>query len=119
MKEYSLKSFDYLNCCRVITHDVVYSKNEHVLCIVNVFSLPQELVRHHCMLASNYVDALDLWAGEDYYVTNVHKFQLPYTSTAASIVTAEQQNERREQQVYSQHDCTLFIHITRSAFHFN
>ncbi len=39
----------------------------------------QELVQKHCKLAVHYTNELNKWAKEDYYMQNVHVFELPHT----------------------------------------
>lgn len=62
-------------------------------------SRAEELVRDHCHVAIDYKTELEDWTSNDYYEENVHKIQLPYTNVPGSQVSAQQQRERREQQI--------------------
>ncbi|XP_050415648.1 actin-related protein 5 [Patella vulgata] len=57
------------------------------------------LLRDHCYLATDYLNELDQWTSTEYYTENVHKIQLPYNTSSGSQLTAEQQKERRLQQI--------------------
>ncbi|ESP04525.1 hypothetical protein LOTGIDRAFT_136147, partial [Lottia gigantea] len=58
------------------------------------------LLRDHCYLATDYLSELSQWTSTEYYTENVHKIQLPYVTVSfRSQLTAEQQKERRLQQI--------------------
>ncbi|KAI0238364.1 Actin-related protein 5 [Lamellibrachia satsuma] len=62
-------------------------------------SRAEELMHRHMYMSCDYSAELTQWAQEDYFFSNVHKMQLPYTTPPTGISqTAEQQKERREQQ---------------------
>lgn len=59
----------------------------------------EELVRDHCHLATDYNTELQEWVSNDYYDEHVHKIQLPYSNAPGNQLSADQQKERREQQI--------------------
>ncbi|XP_013421729.1 actin-related protein 5-like [Lingula anatina] len=62
-------------------------------------SRAEELVREHTHMATDYINELEEWADVDYYEDHVHKIQLPYTAQPSNTLTAEQQKEKKEQQI--------------------
>ena len=63
----------------------------------------QELVQGHCMLSQDYMNDLKKWAVEDYYMKNVHIFELPHT-----MVSAESQC------IIAFHNCTNVLLLNLS-----
>ncbi|KAL5012354.1 hypothetical protein ScPMuIL_010905 [Solemya velum] len=62
-------------------------------------SRAEELVHNHSHLAVDYPEELGKWIDHDYYDENVHKIQLPFTNLPGNQLSADQQRERREQQI--------------------
>ncbi|KAK6979828.1 actin-related protein 5 [Biomphalaria glabrata] len=60
----------------------------------------EEMIRDHCYMATDFLAELSLWNDNNYFEANVRKMQLPLGQQAASsLLTAEQQKERRKQQI--------------------
>lgn len=59
----------------------------------------EELVREHTYVAVDYQKELEDWTSHNYYDDKVHKIQLPFTNAPGSQISAQQQKERREQQI--------------------
>ncbi|KAL3872233.1 hypothetical protein ACJMK2_040169 [Sinanodonta woodiana] len=66
---------------------------------VLTLSRAEEILRDHCYIAKDYQAELDDWVSNEYYDENVHKIQLPYTNVPGSQISAQQQKERRDQQI--------------------
>ncbi|KAK7094381.1 hypothetical protein V1264_005953 [Littorina saxatilis] len=62
-------------------------------------SRAEELTRAHTFFSVDYGGELARWAETEYYLKNVHRFQLPFTPQPGSQVSAEQHSQRREQQI--------------------
>ncbi|CAL1546496.1 unnamed protein product [Lymnaea stagnalis] len=61
----------------------------------------EEMIKDHCYLATDFLSELAKWDDNDYFDSNVRKMQLPLAQQQApgSQITAEQQKERRKQQI--------------------
>lgn len=60
----------------------------------------EEILHEHCYVAEDYFEELQKWRSPEYYESNVHKMQLPFsTKFLGSAVTAEERQERRQQQL--------------------
>ncbi|KAK2505058.1 hypothetical protein MC885_016949 [Smutsia gigantea] len=60
----------------------------------------EEILHEHSYIAEDYVEELQKWRCPDYYESNVHKMQLPFSSKLlGSTLTSEERQERRQQQL--------------------
>ncbi len=54
--------------------------------ICDVLLFLQEILQEHCFVAKDYMEELEKWEKEDYYVKHVKKYQLPYTAVSKTWV---------------------------------
>ncbi|XP_060045953.1 actin-related protein 5 isoform X2 [Erinaceus europaeus] len=60
----------------------------------------EEILHEHSYIAEDYIEELQKWRCPDYYETNVHKMQLPFSNKLlGSTLTSEEKQERRQQQL--------------------
>ncbi|XP_052220577.1 actin-related protein 5-like isoform X2 [Dreissena polymorpha] len=67
----------------------------------------EELVRDHCHIAVDYLPELAEWTSHEYYDEHVHKIQLPFSNAPGNQISAQQQAERREQQIRRLKDLSM------------
>ncbi|KAM9120908.1 actin-related protein 5 isoform 1-T1 [Pangshura tecta] len=60
----------------------------------------EEILHEHSYIAEDYIEELQKWRSPEYYESNVHKMQLPFSSKLlGSTLTSEEKQERRQQQL--------------------
>ncbi|XP_041369195.1 actin-related protein 5-like [Gigantopelta aegis] len=59
----------------------------------------EEMIQEHSYLAVDYLSELEDWLSPEVFEAHVRKIQLPYNNLPGSQVSAEQQKERRQQQI--------------------
>ncbi|XP_073165852.1 actin-related protein 5 isoform X2 [Lepidochelys kempii] len=60
----------------------------------------EEILHEHSYIAEDYLEELQKWRSPEYYESNVHKMQLPFSSKLlGSTLTSEEKQERRQQQL--------------------
>ncbi|XP_059148881.1 actin-related protein 5-like isoform X2 [Physella acuta] len=59
----------------------------------------EEMIKNHCYMATDFLSELAQWDDNNYFEKNVRKMQLPMALAAVSQMNAEQQKERRKQQI--------------------